>query len=99
MHEPEFVPENEAYKIFWNFGIQTDHWIRPETLIYKKIKKRNASLSSGFCHSCRSSSKDERKWRDKQILGSCRGTEEALEHDGDTNCSWYTWNGAEKLGK
>ena len=26
-HEPESVLENEAYKILWDFGIQTDHVI------------------------------------------------------------------------
>ena len=26
MHKPEFVPENKAHKILWDFVIQTDHW-------------------------------------------------------------------------
>ena len=35
------------------------------------------------------------KRKDRQIPGSCQRIEKIEEHegDGDTNCSWYTWNG------
>ena len=31
-HEPESVLENEDYKIFWDFSIQTDHVIEDQRL-------------------------------------------------------------------
>ena len=43
MHNPEFIPENETYKIHWDFEIQTDHLIStrwPDLLIVKKKKKK-----------------------------------------------------------
>ena len=35
------------------------------------------------------------------IPGSCQRAEKAVEHkgDGDTNCSWYPWNGPQWPGK
>ena len=36
-----------------------------------------------------------------KVLESCQRTKKAAEHkgDGDTNCSWCTWNGSQKFGK
>ena len=28
MHKPESILENEMHKTFWDFEIQTDHWIQ-----------------------------------------------------------------------
>ena len=42
MHKPESVPENEIYKIFRDFEIETDHSIsarQPDLEIVKKKKK------------------------------------------------------------
>ena len=61
-------------------------------------------LSYGFCRSGGSLSKNERKRKDRQILGPCQRTKKIVEHDyddddddGDTNCNWCTWNGLKKL--
>ena len=47
MNKPEYVPENEANKIFWDFEILTDHPIQTRIpdfiLIYKK--KRNCHFA------------------------------------------------------
>ena len=36
-----------------------------------------------------------------QILGSCQRAEKVEEHesDGDTNYSWWPWNGPDRPGK
>ena len=38
---------------------------------------------------------------DKQILGPCQRTEQTVKHagDGDTDCSWCTWNGPIRVVK
>ena len=48
-------------------------------------KKRNNLSSSEFCLSSRSLSENERKQKDKQILGCCQWTEKAVEHENDGN--------------
>ena len=43
MHNPTSVLENETYKLFWYFEIQTDHLIlarRPDLVIITKEKKK-----------------------------------------------------------
>ena len=45
-HEPESVLENEDYKIFWDFSIQTDHLIearRPDLVVVDK-KERSCKI-------------------------------------------------------
>ena len=39
--------------------------------------------------------KQEEKWKERQVLGTCQRTKKAMEHggDGDTTCNWCTWNG------
>ena len=47
MHNPEFVLENETYKILWDFEIQTDHLIsawRPDLVIVSKQRKRTCGI-------------------------------------------------------
>ena len=43
----------------------------------------------------------KRKWKDRHILGPCERTKKTVEHEGDsdTNSSWCTWNGSQRLGK
>ena len=43
----------------------------------------------------------KKKRKAKQIFGSCQRAEKAVEHksDGDTICSWCTWNGTLGSGK
>ena len=44
MHKPDFVLENETYKMLWDFEIQTDHLISARHLdlvvVNKKKKKK-----------------------------------------------------------
>ena len=47
--------------------------------------------SSEFCYSSWPQSENERKWKDRQILRSSKRAKKAVEHEGDTNCSWCTW--------
>ena len=57
-------------------------------------------LSWGFCRDSRSS-ENWRKWKDRQILGSCLSSEKAVRHERDSD-SWYgwcTWIGRQGLGK
>ena len=57
--------------------------------------------SSEFYHSSRLRDENQRKWKNRLILGSCQRIEKVVEHksDSDTNCSWCTWNGLQRLGK
>ena len=49
MHSPVSVIENETYKLFWDFGIQTNHLIstrRPDLIkdTHTKKKKRTCQI-------------------------------------------------------
>ena len=46
------------------------------------------------CYS-RLPSENKRKWKDRQIPGSCQRAEKTGKHesDSDTKCSWCSWNG------
>ena len=45
--------------------------------------------------------KKKKKRKRKKIMGLCQRTEKDVEHasDGNTNCSWYTWNGSQRPGE
>ena len=60
----------------------------------KENKKKMPS--SGFWRSDELQTGNQR-----QILGSCQKAKKAVEHvsDSDTNCSWFTWNSLQKIGK
>ena len=46
-----------------------------------------------------SSSRNIRKQKDKWVLGPCKRTKKKAEHEveGDTDCTWYAWNGLQRL--
>ena len=46
-------------------------------------------------------SKNERKRKNKQIIGFCQKAEKAVEHEGESNtkCSRWYWNGSQRPGK
>ena len=52
-----------------------------------------------LCYPSDSLSKNQRKWKERQVLKLCLRTKKAVEpvHDGDTNCDWYAWNGSKGL--
>ena len=70
MHQLESVLENQTNKILCNFETQMDHPILAR-------RKKNLSFN-GFCHSSRSQSLNERKQKDRQILGSCHWVEKTV---------------------
>ena len=45
--------------------------------------------------------KNQKKRNERQIFRSCQRTEEAVEHEGDsdTSCEWRFWNVPQRLGK
>ena len=55
----------------------------------------------GFCRSSGPLSKNKRKGKERQLLRPSQRTKNAVEHegDGDTNCSWCTWNNPQMLCK
>ena len=90
MHKPKFVLENKSYEILWDFEIWIDHSIptrRPEQVLIQN--KKNLSTSEFYCCSW-PLSKNARKQKDRQILGSCQRAEKAREHeiDGGANGNW-----------
>ena len=66
------------------------------------IKKRNL-LYSEFCHPGRPQNENQRKQKERQVLGPCHRTKKAMEHKGNcfkcTNYNWYTWNDLQRIGK
>ena len=53
MHKPEFVLDNQAHKVLWDFGIQTDPRIlarRPDLLIVKKRPCRTFDFAMSADH-------------------------------------------------
>ena len=46
-------------------------------------------------------SDNQRKQKNKGILRPCLYTKKAVGHkgDGNTNCSWCTWNSLQMIGK
>ena len=59
------------------------------------------NMDCGFRRPSGPQIKNQRKRKERQVLGPCERTKKALEHedDGVTNCYWHTWNGSQRLGK
>ena len=49
----------------------------------------------------RSLSENQRKRKERQVLGLCERTKKVVEREGDgiTNYNWRTWNGPQRFGK
>ena len=83
LHKPESVLENVMLKIPRDFKVQTDCLIlvrRPDL-----DEKKKSLSSSGFCCSSGLQRENERKQKDKQILGSCLSAEKAVKHESNSN--------------
>ena len=68
------------------------------------INKQVKNLStSGFCHSSRVLCVNKKKWKDRQVFGSCQGPKKKrlrkMRVDNDTNCSLCPWNNSQRPGK
>ena len=71
-HEPESVLENEAYKILWDFSIQTDHVIearRPDLVVVDKIERSCKIIDFGVPGDSRIEEKEKGKIEKYQGLG------------------------------
>ena len=57
--------------------------------------------NSGLSHPGEPLNENQRKRNERQILGPCRRTKKAMEHedDGRTNCNWCTWNNPPRINK
>ena len=88
--------QNETHKIFWDFAIQTDQSIPTRRAEFGSINKTNNLPSRGFSEP-RSGYKRKRK--DREIMGPCQKTKNAVEYEGDccTNYCWRPWNCRQKL--
>ena len=90
MHKLESVHKNTTQKILWDFEIKTNHPVltrRSDVVLIKK--KKRTCKPSGFCSSSKPPIENERKQKDRQLLGSCQRADKAVEHvgDGDIYCS------------
>ena len=87
MHKPEYVLEIEIHKILWYFEIQIDLLIptRRSDLVMINKKKENL-LHCGLCHPGRPQCENQRKWKERQVLGLCQRTKKL-------------WNSPQRLGK
>ena len=84
-------------------GTQTDQPIpawKPDLVLINKNKRTCRQVTFAI-PSTRRQSENERKRKDRQILGSCLRAEKLMKYegDGDTNCSWNNWNGPQRHRK
>ena len=73
MHKPESILKKRTHEILWDF--ETDHLIparRPDLVIVNK-KKENLT-NSGLCRPGRSLGENQRKRKERQLLGPCQRT-------------------------
>ena len=63
MHKPKSFLENETYKIFLDFEIQTDHLIPARQPDQVKDKTKQKLLNSGLCCLGGPQSENQRKWK------------------------------------
>ena len=91
MHKQESVQE----KIPWDFEVQTNHLIPTRKTNQVIINKKKEKLIADNRVKIKESEKIDK------YLNFTRELKSAIEHEGDadTNCSWYTWNGPQTLGK
>ena len=61
------------------------------------IHEKNTMLSTWLCHSSEIPSENKRKRKDRQVLEPCQRTKKEHEREGNTNCSWWTWKGSQRL--
>ena len=101
MYIPEYVQDNETYKILGDFGIQMDNVIltRKTDLVVINNKMRTYHLIDVSVATNR-----RRKILKKQkiVIGLDLVRERKnCKHlsDSDTNCSWYDWNCQKMLRK
>ena len=94
MHNSAFVLENEAYKLLWDFDIQTDHLIlaRRLDLIIKKKKKENLQNCELCCPADHIIKLKECE-KKGEYLSLAWELKKTMEHEGDnyTNCNWCFW--------
>ena len=93
----EIVKVSETYEN----EIRTDHFIPARRTDLELINKKKPEWNLSFRFFLSSSSKSENQTA-RQILGPSQRTKKkktAVEHVGNTNCSWCTWNSPQKLGK
>ena len=104
MHNSEFVLENEALKVLWDFEIQTNYLISPrwqDSVIVNGSKKRENPPSRGLSPTGRLQRKLKEGEKRDEYLDLARELKKLwnMKSDGDTNRSWYTWNDHKGLVK
>ena len=100
LHMPESVPKTEKHKILWDLIIEMDHSIMPRRSDLVLTNKKKTCHQVDFTAPAKHS-ENERKQKDRQILGSCQRAEKAMEYEGDsdTNNSWGIRNSSQELRK
>ena len=73
---------------------------RPDILIVNKRNKKRTYRSVDFSILADHREKNQRKRKERQVLGPCQKIEKTMEHEGggDTNCTWCTRNNTQRLG-
>ena len=85
------LPKKMKHKILRDFETQIDYLIPPRRLALVLMDKKKEDLSfTWFCCSSRPQSKNERKWKDKQILRPCQKSEK--------NCGILFTNPSARVG-
>ena len=97
--QPRISP-GERNKILWDFEIQTDHLIPARILDLMIINKKNLP-SCELCHLGEQQKENQRKRKERQLLGPCQRTKNDREHesDGDINYNYWDWSDPQRLGK
>ena len=66
------------------------------------INKNKDNLPySELCHHNGPQSGNQRKQKQRQVLGPCQRTKKSVEHEGDSDTSYkrYTWNSPQMIRK
>ena len=103
MYKTDSVRENETYKILCDFEIQTDGCQKSRPRVNKKNwKKKNPTICFLVDFAVPANHREKIKENEKRVkYVDLLESFKTVEHqgDGETNCSWCTWNGLQVLRK
>ena len=87
--QSESVLKNETHRILLDFDIQTDHPIPARRPHFVIVIKKVIQPTSWLCRPGGPLSKNQRKRKERKVLGPSQRTERDVEHEGDGDTNYY----------
>ena len=81
MHKPESVLKNGTHKHLWDFEKETDHTIPARSDLVMIKKNKRIFYLVDFVLSADDKVKNESKWNNRYIPGSCQRAEKVMEYE------------------